>query len=422
MREGKIAAPLWSLLDDEPSEAVSAQARALIDAVEAEFLRLREEDRDALLSVFHGAARKARTPEPPTAERAAEVTPEAVRSRVEMLRGAPARALAEREASWRRPSANSLAVVTAVCANPGEGVSESDAALLYKEIGRLTGSLWITGDWDHVPDLTLIAANSLDATLGVIVVPERRFDETRHEFRVPPPDVVLETLHAELFDSLRAARRLYFADHPVGGALPSDPVSRRAEEERRAAERAAVVERAMEAVDLIVQPLLDAVGAYVATRAAEAAAQEAAEREVQAQARAAAGFARPEPQRYGVSARGAELWVADALRWLGEHDVEVTRQSADGGVDVMSARLAVSVKHYSGAVPVEEIREIFGVAAATRRRAVLWTSGTLTEQARQFADLAPVAIVTYDVETAQWEGANAAGAAFLAEFEVLSET
>lgn len=417
MREGKFAARVWPWLDGEPSEAVRVQVLALIDAVDVDFARFTEEDRDSLLSVFYGAARKARTPEPPTPEQLAEVTPEALRSRVDMMRGAPAPQLSGWEATWRRPSVDSLATVASICANPGAPVSEADAAALYREVGRLAGPLWITGDWEHIPELALIAADSLDATIGEVVAPARRFDEARAEFRIPTREEVLKTFHGELLNSLRTSRSLYLADHPVG-KLPSDPITRGAEEERRAAERALLVERALTAVDLIVQPLLEAIGMYAASRAVEADVQEAADYADRVRVRAAAGFSRPEPQRYGVSARGAELWVADALRWLGEHDAEVTQQAADGGVDVLSARLAVSVKHYSGAVPVEEVREIFGVAAASRRRAVLWTSGTLTGQARKFADLATIPVVTYDVETAQWAGANPDGEAFLAEFDV----
>ncbi len=49
--------------------------------------------------------------------------------------------------------------------------------------------------------------------------------------------------------------------------------------------------------------------------------------------------------------------------------------------------------------------------------AALWTSGTLTDSARQFADVAPVAVISYDVETASWSGLNEAGQALLAAFE-----
>lgn len=418
MREGKIAGGIWHWLDEEPPQEVRTHLWVLIESAGADYARLSEDDRDSLVSVFFGMARKARTPEPPTPAQPLDCTPDAVRSRVAMVRAAAMRELHERDASWAQPSSESLAIVSSVCADPESGVSEADAAILYGEVGRLTGPLWITGEWEGMPDLALVSVRALDATIGELTNLEPRFDEARSEFRIPLREAVLETLHSGLFDSLRAARTLYLADHPSGGKLPSDPAARRDEEERRAAERAWLVQRAMAAVDMIVQPVLDAIGAFAEARAAEIASRQAADDAARALARAAAGFPRPEPQRYGVSPRGAELWVADALRWLGEHDAEVTRQSADGGVDVVSARIAVSVKHYSGAVPVEEIREIFGVAVASRRTAVLWTSGTLTEQARQFADLAPVAIVTYDVDAATWAGANDAGEAFLAGFDV----
>lgn len=97
------------------------------------------------------------------------------------------------------------------------------------------------------------------------------------------------------------------------------------------------------------------------------------------------------------------------MRWLGAHDAEATQQSRDGGVDVVSHRFAVSVKRYAGSVPVEEIREIFGVAISLGKLPVLWTSGTLTQAASDFANLAPVAVIQYRVEDATMVGLNATG-------------
>lgn len=92
--------------------------------------------------------------------------------------------------------------------------------------------------------------------------------------------------------------------------------------------------------------------------------------------------------------------MADALRWLGVDGVYVTLHTADGGVDVLTDEFAISVKHYSGAVPVEEVREIFGVATVLKKTPMLWTSGTLTLSGAEFAAVAPVAVFQYEVETA----------------------
>ncbi|MEV7528414.1 restriction endonuclease [Agrococcus sediminis] len=74
------------------------------------------------------------------------------------------------------------------------------------------------------------------------------------------------------------------------------------------------------------------------------------------------------------------------------------------GVDVVSDLFAVSVKNYSGSVPVEDLREIFGVATLMGKVAVLWTSGSLTEAGRAFAEVAPVHVVRYDVLSGEFEG------------------
>jgi hypothetical protein len=112
-----------------------------------------------------------------------------------------------------------------------------------------------------------------------------------------------------------------------------------------------------------------------------------------------AEFPMPPPQPYGVSPEGAEVWVRDMVRFLGAHDAEETRYAADGGVDVLSSRFSISVKHYRGTVPVEEVREIFAVAVQSGKEAMLWTSGKLTSAGLEFARVAPVRVVYCDVTT-----------------------
>lgn len=417
MREGKIAGSVWPWRDAELSGPARAHLLALLDAVRVEYGELGEDDRDSLLAIFTASARKSRTPEGPNGQQAMAATSDALHARLWQAEEGARQQLAARDAAWTAPSLEALEIVNQVCADPAAGVTEAVAAVLFSEVGRLTAPLWITGDWDHVPELTHVAANSLDSIVPIVVKPERRFDESRSEFFFPSDEEINGTLNRALLDSLRDNRFAYFRDHPQAGPLPSDPQQRTLEQERRAGDRAAATRRALNAIDQIIEPLLAAVARYASERAAEARAHEAAAEAEVIAARAKAGFLRPEAQRYGVSARGAEFWVADALRWLGIHDAEVTQSSADGGVDVLSERLAVSVKHYVGAVPVEEVREIFGVAMTLRRSAVLWTSGTLTETARQFAELAPVAVVRYDVADAVWAGLTFGGEEFLASLD-----
>lgn len=123
--------------------------------------------------------------------------------------------------------------------------------------------------------------------------------------------------------------------------------------------------------------------------------------------------ARPAPQAYGVSAAGAELWVRDAIRWLGASEAEATQVASDGGVDIITDHYAVSVKHYAGTVPVEEVREIFGVAIRMELKAMLWTSGDLSKAGREFADAVSMPIIQYDVHKASFTSLNGAAEAVL---------
>jgi hypothetical protein len=84
----------------------------------------------------------------------------------------------------------------------------------------------------------------------------------------------------------------------------------------------------------------------------------------------------------------------------------VTAQTGDGGVDVVSSIWGVQVKHYVGSVPVDELRATMGAALALGLQPMLWTSGSLTESGRQFADLALIPVVHYNAETAEINGLN----------------
>ncbi|MCW4384459.1 restriction endonuclease [Salinibacterium sp. SYSU T00001] len=176
--------------------------------------------------------------------------------------------------------------------------------------------------------------------------------------------------------------------------LPAELDERKAEIARRDAARETLAVKSAPKISSLLEPILNAARDLAENSPSVSTSLIASEHPA------------PKPQLYGVSARGAELWVADALRWLGVHGVEVTQQTSDGGVDVLTKDFAVSVKHYSGAVPVEEVREIFGVATVLKKVPMLWTSGTLTGSGSEFAEIAPVAVFQYEVETATIFPAN----------------
>lgn len=83
-------------------------------------------------------------------------------------------------------------------------------------------------------------------------------------------------------------------------------------------------------------------------------------------------------------------------KWLvhkGAAGIRVTRQSRDGGVDVEGTDVVVQCKRYTGSVSVREVREIHGIASVDGKRAILFTTGTYTSEARKFADRAKVALL-----------------------------
>lgn len=124
----------------------------------------------------------------------------------------------------------------------------------------------------------------------------------------------------------------------------------------------------------------------------------------------------PEPQPFGISAKGAELLTAEWLRYLGQNNVNVTRHSGDGGIDVMTDDLCVQVKNYDKSpVSSSEIRDIFGTAVSERRRACVFTSSSLSNDALSFANKNEVIAIQYLVESAELVALNSAGSQFLSD-------
>jgi hypothetical protein len=118
---------------------------------------------------------------------------------------------------------------------------------------------------------------------------------------------------------------------------------------------------------------------------------------------------RPAPQPYGVSHRGAEHLVADWMRHLGATGAEVTRYTADGGVDVVSAHWIAQVKNLADrtTVPVAQVRELAGVAADDGRRGLFFTSGTYSPGGVDFADRAGLGLFEYHAERGALRAVNA---------------
>jgi hypothetical protein len=127
---------------------------------------------------------------------------------------------------------------------------------------------------------------------------------------------------------------------------------------------------------------------------------------------------RPPGQPYGVSNYGAERLVADWLAYLGCKDVTLTQPSQDGGVDVETANHVCQVKYYKNqGVSVQEVREIFGVASAVGKGAMVFTSSDLTAAAYEFANQVGIIAVQFNVESSILVGLNYHGKKLLEEGE-----
>lgn len=109
------------------------------------------------------------------------------------------------------------------------------------------------------------------------------------------------------------------------------------------------------------------------------------------------------------SAKRAERLCADWLRSRGERSAETTKDGADGGIDIISNRYVAQVKNYKGSVPVQAIREIHGVASATGRKAMFFTSGNYTKEAINFANSVDMPLIKYDAILKKFEGVNSSG-------------
>lgn len=274
------------------------------------------------------------------------------------------------------------------------------------EYGRLLGPLVI--DASEPPIFVLDSMTAIPKALATAFQAgklesglPRAFDEQKHEFYTLTVDAIEAQLEEAFLDGHKNGRHAFF-EWFDSGDLPENSEERYEEQERRSAERAHAKERAQRATSLISDPLQAMVEAVVAETGELSRLQSAD-----------APMNLPAAQPYGVSPLGAENWVSDALRALGVPEATVTQQTGDGGVDIISERYAVSVKHYRGSVPVEEVREILGVATVLKKIPMLWTSGTLTEAGAEFANLAPVLVFNYAVETAKITALNRPAQAFL---------
>jgi len=105
------------------------------------------------------------------------------------------------------------------------------------------------------------------------------------------------------------------------------------------------------------------------------------------------------------------------MRHLGVLDAEVTRFNSDGGIDIHSAAYVAQVKNYAGSIAVADVRALFGVAAADDKKALIFTSGSVTAEGMAFAERTGMALLRYDAVEGSLAGINRLGVA-CAEFSI----
>lgn len=114
---------------------------------------------------------------------------------------------------------------------------------------------------------------------------------------------------------------------------------------------------------------------------------------------AALNYGRPEKQVFGVSARGGEALVAAWLKWLQFESVSVTPERRDGGFDVVADDYLVQVKSWSRDwIGVAPVREIYGVAQAEGKLSMIWIKGTLSDDAKSFANKVNMPVFQFSPE------------------------
>jgi hypothetical protein len=97
----------------------------------------------------------------------------------------------------------------------------------------------------------------------------------------------------------------------------------------------------------------------------------------------------------GLNPKEAETYVAQLLKFFGLAGAKVTRYSRDGGVDVESVNGVFQVKHQVAPVGVGVVREIFGVAASTGKRAGVFAKTGFTKEAIEFAERNGIVLFSY---------------------------
>ncbi|TFB66158.1 hypothetical protein [Cryobacterium sp. Hz9] len=117
----------------------------------------------------------------------------------------------------------------------------------------------------------------------------------------------------------------------------------------------------------------------------------------------------PLPQPYGASDEGAAELAASWMRFLGAGDARSTDPTT--GTNAQSTNYVSRVDTGADLTEIPRVRELAGGAAVAKRRALFFSAVGFTDEARQFADQADIALFVFDATAGTLTGANFLGEA-----------
>ena len=98
------------------------------------------------------------------------------------------------------------------------------------------------------------------------------------------------------------------------------------------------------------------------------------------------------------SPRDAELVACEWMRHWGFVDATCTAIGPDSGIDIASSTAIAQVKAELTPTGRPVVQQTFGAAAASERVAIVFSLGGFTKEAIQWANLAGVALFTFDLQ------------------------
>lgn len=123
----------------------------------------------------------------------------------------------------------------------------------------------------------------------------------------------------------------------------------------------------------------------------------------------------PAGQPFGVSQQGAEYLAAAWMRHLGDPDAAPTDYAEQRSAEAAGTRHLARVVNDADTVGVDDVRTLVEAANARGLDALVFASGTYTDEALSLAEQAAVALFTYDPVLGTLEGANDLGRAAVVE-------